>query len=81
MLFHYDVFHVAVARSIMSSPLFLCFDLPQKTVPCLDRESSDRAGVLDINHPHSVRGSAVLSVSSVPVPVIREVRLGARGSD
>lgn len=60
---------------------FSVIPLFQSTAENLGRESSDHAGVLDVNHPHSGLGSAVVSVSSVAVPVIRDVRLGARGSD
>ncbi|KAK7117279.1 hypothetical protein R3I94_022744 [Phoxinus phoxinus] len=60
---------------------FSVIPLFQSTAENLRRESSDHAGVLDVNHPHSGLGSAVVSDSSVLVPVTRDMRLGVRGSD
>lgn len=60
---------------------FSVIPLFQSTAENLRRESSDHAGVLDVNHPHSGLGSAVVSDSSVLVPVTRDVRLGVRRSD
>ncbi|XP_073687663.1 DEP domain-containing protein 7 [Garra rufa] len=57
---------------------FSVIPLFQSTAENLRRESSDHAGVLDVNHPHSGLGSAVVSVSSVLVPGIRDMRLGHR---
>lgn len=84
VLYHYDVSYSVMTCSLSRGAFdhdFSVIPLFQFTAENLRRESSDHAGVLDVNHPHSGRGSAVVSVSSVLVPVIRDMRLGARGSD
>lgn len=84
VLYHYDVSYSVMTCSLSRGAFdhdFSVIPLFQSTAENLRRESSDHAGVLDVNHPHSGRGSAVVSVSSVLVPVNRDMRLGARGSD